>query len=126
MFISQAAFVRNDNVNSHPDGQLSTFNFQFSQRHSRLEYGYLAVVLLLIVHLFTAGHTDDVVDEALEGGAHGLILDDDASVEVDPRRLILGKRAVGRYLHGGDEGAERRAASCGEEHDVASTGSEGC
>lgn len=66
-----------------------------------------------------AGRGQHLADETLQHGLRLLVLDQRTGVEVDPVGLELRELRVGRNLHRGHERPERRAASRGEEHQLA-------
>ena len=82
--------------------------------------------MLLGLGLLTAGNADDQIQQVLCGLVDGLFaVCDDAGVEVDPARLLLCQRGVGRDLQGGSRSGERRAAAGGEEDEVRACGGHG-
>ncbi len=89
------------------------------------EDGNLAVAVLLVAGLFARGDGKDLVDEFGNEFLHGAAFDELSGREIDPVGLVLGEHGIGGDLHGGHKGAEGRAATGGEEHDMAAAGGEG-
>ena len=82
--------------------------------------------MLLGLGLLTAGNADDQIQQVFCGLVDGLLaVSDDAGVEVDPARLLLCQRGVGRDFQGGSRSGERRAAAGGEEDEVCACGGHG-
>ena len=96
-----------------------------SKGYTILENCDFAVVFLFVVHGFSAGHLNHIIDETTASGFHRLIFYDDTGIEVNPAGLMRRQVGVGRNLHSRHEGTERRTASCSEQHDVAAGRGEG-
>lgn len=92
------------------------------ERHTVLEDRNLMDTGLLVVGVFARGHTQNLLGEFLDDLIHVLVFSQHSGIEVDPCRLTLVKAGVGRDLHCGDEGAEWRSTTGGEEDELA-TGS---
>ncbi len=125
--VRTAAFILVTKIHSRPfqrrlfcDTRFAAVANVLKIRESQLEHdavledGDLAEAVLLGLGLLTAGNADDQIQQVLCGLVDGLFaVSDNAGVEVDPARLLLCQRGVGRNLQGGSRSGERRAAAGG-------------
>jgi len=89
------------------------------------EDGNLAVAVLFVAGFLAGGDGKDLVDEFGNEFLHGAAFDELSGREINPVGLVLGEHGIGGDLHGGHKGAEGRAATGGEEYDMATAGGEG-
>ena len=82
----------------------------------------LTIVVLLVFCLLAAGHAQHLVDELGQKLLHGTSLDELSCREIDPVGLVGSKIGIGGNLHRGYEGAEGCSTTCGEEHQMTTTG----
>ena len=69
-----------------------------SKGYTILENCDFAVVFLFVVHGFSAGHLNHIIDETTASGFHRLIFYDDTGIEVNPSGLVRRQVRVGRNL----------------------------
>ena len=95
---------------------LFTIHYSLLQRDAILEYRDFAIVVLFIAGFLAAGHGEHLVDELRHQFLHRTTLYELSCREVHPVGLVLCQRRIRGNLHRRDEGAEGRAATCGEQH----------
>ena len=80
-----------------------------------LENGNLPITVSFVLGRLTTGHRQDLVNELWYELLHGTTFNKLTCREIDPVLLPCSQIRISGNLHRGNERAERRAATCGEQ-----------
>ena len=103
----------------NPGSRLLTPFQKMLQCYSILENGNFTIAVALVASLLATGYGNNLINKLLYQLLHVGAFYQGACVEVNPVWLVLGQIAVGRNLHGWNEGAEWGTTTGGEEHELA-------